>query len=341
LTDFFREQQKHRGRRAALSDAELHNRRDQFVQIFEGEWGEIGWALHRCKKAQDVIQILGPLAASPSWIANVIEVFCRPSQETGSAGILRNVRSARRRVVEPLRLADESKRFAEDQLRQINRALTQAHGRSVRIVKKARKQLRKKLWKTMQEHRTLTDLEKRLQARLKSLEADFARQELMRFIKSKRYELMPLNLANAVAGLPYVGWRQSMRKNSTNPCGIANGHRYQIFKAIRYLLAVGKRKTEKTLVKGFQECIPLLPGRYRLPKAELAENWLYLERALRQAYRTKLHSKALPFEIAKRYFKQIHSPTQVDVVLAQQARITLSQTKIRVFSASKIGRTGP
>jgi len=100
---------------------------------------------------------------------------------------------------------------------------------------------------------------------------------------------------------------------------------YQIFKAIRYLTSTANKKTESGLVITFEDCIPSLPSRYQLPKAELAEKWFYLERALRQAYRTKLHPKALPFEITKRYFKQLQSQSQVDMVLAEQARLPVSK----------------
>jgi hypothetical protein len=325
LTGIPDDSRKRRGPHPALSDAQLHNRRDQLVQIFEGHWGEIGWELQRCKKPDDVIRVLSPLAESRSWVAEVVEVFCRPSSEPASATILHRLRSQRRGLAEPGRIADASKRRAEEQLHQVNWALTQAHGRSRRIVKRARKQQRKEAWKIEKQYRNVVDAERRLEARLSTLEASFARQELVRFIRSKRYELTPLNLANAAAGLPGVGWRQSMRRNASAPSVAANGLEYQIFKAIRYLAKIADRRTENGLVEGFRESIPLLPSRYRLARVELAEKWLYLERALRQSYRVKSHVKALPFEITKRFFKQSHSPSQVDMVLAQQAKIPLSK----------------
>ena len=73
------------------------------------------------------------------------------------------------------------------------------------------------------ESRTLSDVVRRLEARLRDLEAPFARQELFRFLKSKRYEVTPLALANAAAGLPYMGWRHSMRKNAEVQSIAANG----------------------------------------------------------------------------------------------------------------------
>jgi len=314
-----------RGRPSELSDSQLHNRRDQLVQVFEGAWSEIGWELQRCKKADDLIRIFEPFALTESWFRDAMIIFCRPSQEPASGATRRKVRAEWHALAKPMHAAEDSNRGAEERLRQVNWALTQVHGSSRRIVKRARKKRRKEAWKAAQQYRTLYNSERRLETRMKDLEASFARQELLSFLKSKRYSLTPLNLAGAAAGLPYMGWRQSMRRNAKVRCAIATGQMYQIFKAIRYLATNANKKAENGLVITFEDSIPSLPSRYQLPKAELAEKWFYLERALRQAYRTKLHPKALPFEITKRYFKQLQSQSQVEMVLAEQARITLSK----------------
>lgn len=327
MTTVSQEPGKRRGRRTPLSSAQLHNRRDQLVQIFEGSWSELGWELPRCKKAEDLSMIFRPLAESRSWIAEVIEIFCRPSTETFSTSALRQVRSERRRLAKPFQLAEESVRLAAERLHRLDGVFTQAQGRSHRIVKRARKQRRKELRKSLVEHRRLTDAEKRLKTRLNTLEGSFARQELMRFIKSKRYEVTPVNLANAVAGIPHMGWRHSMRRNVSTPPVSQNGQTYQVFKALRYLLTTLKKKTEKGLVKSFRESIPLLPGRYKLPREEFSRNWLYLERAIRQSFRAKLPRKALPFAVTKRYFVQLRTQTHLDIILAEQAQIPLGKPK--------------
>jgi len=68
----------------------------------------------------------------------------------------------------------------------------------------------------------------------------------------------------------------------------------------------------------------------------LADKWLFLDRAIRQAYRSKLHPKALACEIAKRYFKQIRSPSEVDLILAEQAKLTLAMRPKRVTSSQHV-----
>jgi len=317
-----------RGRPTELSDPQLHSRRDQLVHIFEATWGEIGGELSKCKKADDLIRILTPVAVPGSWFRDATELFWHPSSEAASS--LRKVEAELKTLAEPMRVADESNRHATEQLQKVVSALTQAHGRSRRIVKRARKKRRKEFCKAAQPYRTLSNRHRSLETRLRDLRAAFARQELLRFLKSKRYSLRPLALANAAAGLPYMGWRQSMRRSVKAPCVIAEGPAYQVFKAIRYLAASANKKTEHGLVISFEDSIPSIPSRYRLAKTELAEKWFYLERALRRAYRSKPHPKALPFEITKLFFRQVNkSHSYVEMVVAEQAQLTLSEAKKR------------
>jgi hypothetical protein len=295
------------------------------VEIFEGYWAEIGWELQRCKKAEDLVRIFTPIADPRSWVGEVVILFCRPCSEAASGSTLRKLSGERRALGVPIYAGDAAKRLAEEQLRQVNSALAQVRGTNRRILKRARKARRKEYWKAAKRYSDLSKKQRELDLRLKGVGAGFARLELFRFLKSKRYILTPRALANAAAGLPYMGWRQSLRRSTKSPCKLANGSRYQIFKAIRYLTAIARRKSVHAFVGSFRERIPLLPSRYKLPKIELEEKWWHLERAIRQACRTKSHLKALAFEITKQYFKQLQSQTQVEMILAQQFKLGMSK----------------
>ena len=314
-----------KGRKSEVSDPELYSRRDRLLQIFQHSWGEIGWELQGCRKPEDLIRIFTPVAAPGSWFRDEMMLFCHPCSEAAPGPTLRKVRAELAALIEPMRAADESNRRAKEQLQQVTWALTQAHGRSRRIVKQARKARRKIAWKTEQLYLSVRRRELGLEERLRDLRAAFARQELVRFLKSKRYSLTPLSLANAAAGLPSMGWRRSMQRSAKAPCALANGLRYQVFKAIQYLATNAVKKTEDGLVITFEDSIPTLPSRYRLAKIEIAEKWFYLERALRQAYRAKVHQKALPYEITKRYFNQLSSQSPVHMILADHAKLTLGK----------------
>ena len=333
LTDSPEIAARHRGRRSGLTDDELHNRRDQFVQIFEGAWFDVYPELRRCKKPDDLVRIFKLIADPQTWWPERLNIFCRSSSESASGAVLRSVRAGLRSVVEPLYNAEQSKRQAEEELHRTNSALANARGSNRRMVKRLRKKQRKEASKAEVAYRPLAKKGEQLRKRLEGLEASFARQELLRFLKSERYELTPLNLANAAAGLPYMGWRRSVSRSKRSPSKVANGSRYQAFEAIRYLVSNADRKTEKALVASFEDGIRALPSRYQSPKAEFAKNWFSLRRAIRHAYRNDPLPRALTCEIARQYFKLISSQTQVEMALTEQFKLILTKRPERRASS--------
>ena len=315
--------QQKRGPRTELSDAQLQTLRNRLVQLFEGAWSRIGLELQRCEEPDDLIPVFSPYRNS--YAEEIFSVFCRPSDETATGATLRRIRRELRTIVAPSYAVEDSKRKTSQQLQKINWALTKAENLSRRIVRRERKKARKEAWKAEQQSRALVAEEKDLGGRLRKLEASFARQEIFRFIKSKRYELNPLSLANALANLPYSGWRQSAKRLNGVPSGVSNGSRYQIFKAIRFLTASANKKSANAIVADFPARIRLLPSRHGLARTQLANNWYFLARAIRQGYKTGESPDALHFRITELYFKHLHSATDVETVVAEHEKIQLSQ----------------
>jgi len=311
------------GRPSLIDDASLHNRRERFVQIFEGCWGEIGWALHKCRKPDDLVSIFSVLSGRV-W-DDAISVFRTAANQPGTRAALTKIRLELRGLVKPIYVADQANRNAQERLDRARWALGQATKRRDR--KPVRKELvkrRKEAQQVTEEYRKLSERERGLLAQLKLSEASFARREVFQFLKSKRYELNPVNLANAAAGLPFMGWRQSMRRCSKERCISANGLYYQVFKSIRYLTLSSSRKTKEVLIEHFRKNIPLLPRRYGLAKTELMEKWFFLDRAIRITCRVKPHTKSLAFEITKNYLKQMQTQSHIDILLAERAKLSLS-----------------
>jgi len=317
---------RRRGIQSAFTDAQLWNRRDQLVQTFEASWGRVGRELPRVKRAEDIAVIFKPL--QQGYVSDIISVYCRPSSQPPSAKRLRKLRSELSTQITPWLDAERATLQALEQLQIADVAIARGNRRPL---KRARKARRKEAVRAMVEYRILDESERHLELQIRELEPSFARHELIRFVKSKRYEINAENLANATAGLPYMGWRQSMRRCQKSESLIANGGAIQAFKAIRYLVGIAVDKAEKSLVAHFRTEIPSLPSRYKLPRIEFADRWLYLERAIRQACRSKPHPKFLHFEITERYFAQLRSFSVQDKVLAVQNKLALSEKKRRAI----------
>ncbi|HXY50179.1 MAG TPA: hypothetical protein VEI01_12065 [Terriglobales bacterium] len=170
-------------------------------------------------------------------------------------------------------------------------------------------------------HQELEQQQRTLAGRIAEEEAGFAQEELLRFILEARYELTPLNLANAMAGLPYMAWRQSFKRCLPWACPIANSVVYREFKIISACL----RSDVKA--QSLVERIRLYLQRKKLDKetkdavVELKQQWYYLKKAIERIEKETHPDDAVPFRIMTEYQQLHQSHTPVDAILAEDARL--------------------
>lgn len=162
---------------------------------------------------------------------------------------------------------------------------------------------------------------KALEEQLKDGFAFFARAELANFCTEKRYMRNPFNAANALAGLPYIGWRQSIDRCSVWKLEDLGSGRYMVVETISRIVNSCRRPK---LIDCTEQWL-----RDRLPKksriiVELGENWYFLNQAIKSALRDdKITTKELPYRIAQIYFRMRMHPSPVDIILAEEMRIVL------------------
>src|SRR5262245_14295517 len=101
-----------RGRPLLIDDPTVHNRRDRLVQVFEGYWGESGWTLLRCRKPDDLVSTFSALSGLV-W-DDMISVFSTVSSQPGTRTALTKTRLELRRLVKPIRVADEANQKAQE-----------------------------------------------------------------------------------------------------------------------------------------------------------------------------------------------------------------------------------
>ncbi len=144
------------------------------------------------------------------------------------------------------------------------------------------------------------------------LDAAFTQNELLDFLRSGRYAFGPRNLADALAGVPYVGWRNSFRRCRRIPSvGLTNWH-YKLVEAIRGLLSRSEPKSA-------QDAIQLLKFQAfrvrRKPSVEwskVREHWTLMEGAINKVWNTCDHRNALPYEFAARFLDALELPRVVE-----------------------------
>ena len=145
----------------------------------------------------------------------------------------------------------------------------------------------------------LRDQEMELDNLVRDGEAYFARVEFLGFCLSKRYRLTPLNVANAVAGLPFIGCRHSTRRCRQWPED-SDGLSYGIFRILERIVSDNVRRSD--LLRDTDKWLEA-----RRPKgnayaiADLRENRYYLRRSIRAALEQGPESRS----IARCYFERV------------------------------------
>lgn len=323
-----------RGRPSLVESSSLEHRRNVLLTILENGWAAVGWELQQAATRADIRKALLPIS---QWNRE-LECFVRPADVPAHASRLRDLRKRQRQhevharssyqALDAARTARDRATAALNQLKRAEADLRsqKAPQEKIDLVLGQIESLASEVGRresaaaeAASQYKTVRKSDETIREQLASAEAYFCQAELLRFILSGRYRLLPLNFANAMAGLPYMGWRQSFKR--CQPCerGIAESFTYQQFKIIRSAVADCARNR-----KNLEECVRsyLKRGhRERDALAELKSNWYYLRRAIEGVGQQKMKGEELPYRIMAAYGRLIQSRSAIDRLHEEEQRL--------------------
>jgi len=338
------------GGRPTLPDSYLFGGLYALIDVFEKSWAEIGWELERIRGARKppaveaIRRALEPIRGLSNHY--IFSQLLFPSVRLGTDRELRKLRHELGEAAGGSRNADSAVREQQalcEESRQAVYLATQQPNEEVRGV--AEREHEKRKGELEQLERALTAANERrdsLQRELQERAAFFAQNEMLGFVREKRYELSPRNLARALAGMPYMRWRQSIVRCKKIPCKMAISINYLAFRGISWILRRDRPEKAGETVQLLREAIPKLPMQLfkkeanpKLPKwrdrarklAEsaqtfLKENWPHLKTAIEDQWEHCLPSRKLPYELTASFIRNMSRPTTaLDRILAAQDRI--------------------
>lgn len=168
--------------------------------------------------------------------------------------------------------------------------------------------------------RELTRSHEEISEVLRGREAYICQFELLDFLTSQRYTLAPLSLANAMAGLPLIAWRQSIKRCAEKIQRNGGTLSYQIFEEVTRALA-GPPKTASRAVA--QVRMHLVKKRRKPGPAilMLREDFYYLRASIEAIYLQRLPRNAIPFRVSAEYFRRSSLRSPYDQVIAEEDRL--------------------
>ena len=331
--------------RRTINDGTLSANRDSLVNILSSWWPDIGWQLAMATTREELRHAFEPVKDYSD--RHLLDRLLRPTKVTTAADTKERAREIREKrlelgkAVERMRDAQAQRDECVNACREIEGAMGQAKTEQIEFVKQEFSKRRATCQEAQTESQVANAAEKILESELLDKEAAFAQDELLTFIKKGKYALHPLNLANAMAGLPFavdvrfLGAWQSHARCSGLGCAGWPSYRYQVFEQIESMWEHSKSSSLPT-VEFFREQIKRLPKTVRQThppigsdevdnyvRSYLSENWWYLQRAIERSVQIDHDPRPVHFIIASNFNTFVGEPkTYADMAVARVARVS-------------------
>lgn len=140
---------------------------------------------------------------------------------------------------------------------------------------------------------------------------------LLDYLHKQRYKLAPLNLANALAGLPDMGWRESFVRCSRMPRCSPEMLPYQMFKVVARICGRGRKGVEGSPTEFFHDQILKLPRKYGGIRETLRRVWRDLCLAIVECW-AQHNQDFMPYAITLAFLRKHRRPkTEAERMLDQ------------------------
>jgi chemotaxis protein histidine kinase CheA len=301
----------------------LVSRRNAIYDTICNGWAAIGWKLQTARSPENVRNALAPLGGGQRFATDPsIDRFLVPDQVDSepNRATLRVLKLEYKQVITRLRDRETERQEEEEWLRKMAEAAN-AEKRQRRLQKEYIAQ-RRRTQKLVRACKQVREHEMKLRSEIRAVEARLALVQILRFIQQRRYSFNPSNLANAMAGLPEIGWRRSNARCMTIKGLMAEHFSYRLFMTMRSLL----NKCDESRFK-LTTCIQRNILRTRMDdyvRSHLCENWLFLKRTLEKINIRSTHPGELPFVVCDMFQRKTNAPrSNVDEILRDREKIVL------------------
>ena len=306
---------KTRGRPKSLPEGELWGARSALLDLMERFWAQVGWEIQRAKNVQQLRAAFQPIPES----SGRLDFFVRSAISRASTQIARLTQKNLGRLNSQVRLAYEHERELRERLDRARNALQQQakNGAETAQIESICQQREQILQAFCANYERLQQEERDLRDQMMNQRAYIAQTELLSFIHSHRYTVNPVNLANAMAGLPNMNWRQSTKRCQKFEEPARPGFRYLTFKLIE---RVNNKSSKKDFLAVLEADLRKQPKK-NYAAQDMKKNWYYLRAAINEVLQHKIHPGKIPYRIVAEYQRKMSSRTAIDVVLEEEEQL--------------------
>ena len=302
-----------RGRPKEIDDAGLLQKRQTLLGTFESHWAEFAWELGKAGTLPGLRRALEPIQD----IAG-LELFTAEQTRKTTWNELRAYRQTTQGVRARLRDAVKEERKRQEALERARGALSD-RGLDEKLDQLCSQRQRAHAM-VQEEVAGLNQRLEQMEETLRQQEAFIAQSEFVDFLRSGRYTVTPTNLANALAGLPYIAWRQSANRCQKNTGVHPYGFQFQIFERVRAALATPPRIASQATEQVRGHLLKMNPRRdSTIP--QLRAEFYYLRVAIESVYASRPPKGALPYKVFAEYQRRASVRSRFDQVMEEEERL--------------------
>lgn len=209
-------------------------------------------------------------------------------------------------------------------------ALKDAHEEYQEAVKSELEEKRRGLLDVDQKLQSAEEGSKHLEETIHNQESYFFCSQLVDFLRKGKYAVKPLPLANSLAGLPEMGWRQSLARCSKMPKSSPHvQYPYGIWEAILKIWKCRSANPQLSVIDLFRAKIPKLPKKNAEARSYLSEGWRDLRMAIEQCSGEAHRDDFVPYALTGSFVKmRSRAKSQADQILDQRERLSRNVTYV-------------
>jgi hypothetical protein len=255
--------------------------------------------------------------------SGLARLFCRESTETAKPWELRRDQVRLGQLQAAILKKSVRRDEAQRSLLEVEEALKTAAPEVQKAVRDAITRFRNHAFQLTTEIKTLEDEKNVLEKKTADQTAYIYVSELLDYIRSGRYAVSPRAIANALAGLPTMGWRQSHLRCSRMPYGEPR-LQYQVLQAIVKIWKRRQGESVEYLVAFFKEQLTRLPKKLGYTRDFLLENWHDMKLAIEECAKKYGADGETPYALAFTFMKiATKQKTTLERLLAQQEKLNV------------------
>jgi hypothetical protein len=315
--------------RPTTADNFLEGFRNDWLSFFERRWHEIGWSLleirkRRASTIEEIQRLFEPLQGKLN--CHLADCFLRGSPQPAEGKELRAKRMRVGKLYDEVQKMQSERReqdfscaIAENALKETSEEYREAIEEEVKKKKGHLQELNENLQRAETE---ANDLDKKV----RGWETHFDCSQLLDFLCKGKYAIKPFVLANALAGSPRTGWRQSLARCAKleRPSSYVH-YPYGIFKAISKIWKRKSKRPELTVIEFFQAEIRKLKKRKQDGEtySYLSGDWRDLRMAIEKCSKTEQSDDFMPHAITRAFVNsRSRLKTQAQRILDEHEKLS-------------------